>query len=40
MVWRKTARIGCGINRNTPGNWKTIVVCNYDPAGNKPGPAF
>jgi uncharacterized protein YkwD len=40
IVWKKTARIGCGINRNALGKWKTIVVCNYDPAGNEPGPAY
>lgn len=40
IVWKKTARIGCGINRNAPGKWKTVLVCNYDPAGNDPGPAY
>lgn len=31
IMWRKTTQIGCGIS-----NCKsfTIVVCNYDPAGN------
>ena len=40
IVWKKTARIGCGINRNVSGKWKTMVVCNYDPEGNAPGPAY
>ena len=40
IVWKTTTRIGCGINRNVPGKWKTMVVCNYDPAGNNPGPAY
>ena len=40
IVWKKTARIGCGVNRNAPGKWKTILVCNYDPAGNNLGPAY
>ena len=30
MVWRQTTRMGCGINRNAPGKWKVILVCNYD----------
>ena len=40
IVWKKTVRIGCGINRNVSGKWKTMLVCNYDPAGNDPGPAY
>jgi pathogenesis-related protein 1 len=40
IVWKKTATIGCGINRNAPGKWKVLLVCNYDPAGNGAGPAF
>jgi pathogenesis-related protein 1 len=39
-IWKKTARIGCGINRNPSGKWKVMIVCNYDPAGNSPGPAY
>lgn len=27
-------KLGCGINRNATGKWKTLMVCNYDPAGN------
>lgn len=40
IVWKNTSRIGCGINRNMPGKWKTMLVCNYDPAGNDPGQAY
>ncbi len=40
IVWKKTNHIGCGINRNAPGKWKTMLVCNYKPAGNNPGPAY
>lgn len=40
MVWRKTTHVGCGINRNAPGKWKVLVVCNYSPAGNSGGPAY
>jgi len=40
IVWKTTKRIGCGINRNVPGKWKTMVVCNYDPAGNRAGSAY
>lgn len=40
VVWRGTTEIGCGINRNTPGKWKTMMVCNYSPRGNTPGKAF
>jgi pathogenesis-related protein 1 len=41
IVWKTTARVGCGINRQAPGGkWKTMLVCNYDPAGNHPGPAY
>ena len=27
-------KLGCGINRNATGKWKTLMVCNYDPNGN------
>jgi pathogenesis-related protein 1 len=40
MVWRSTKQVGCGINRNLTGNWKVLMVCNYDPAGNTGGSAF
>lgn len=40
IVWRTTSKIGCGINRNVVGRWKTILVCNYDPAGNTGGKAY
>src|SRR5437667_11647058 len=40
IVWKTTARVGCGINRNAMGKWKLLLVCNYNPAGNLPGPAF
>ena len=39
-VWKKTQKIGCGINRGAVGQWKTFVVCNYDPSGNVAGPAY
>ncbi len=40
IVWKSTTRIGCGVNRKASGNWKLLLVCNYDPAGNKGGPAY
>lgn len=40
VMWKKTTLIGCGVNRSAPGNWKTLVVCNYSPAGNTGGPAY
>lgn len=40
MVWARTAHIGCGINRNAIGKWKTLMVCNYDPTGNTGGRAY
>ncbi|HRI04141.1 MAG TPA: CAP domain-containing protein [Pyrinomonadaceae bacterium] len=40
IVWKSTAKVGCGVNRNAPGNWKVMFVCNYDPSGNTGGPAF
>ena len=40
MVWRTTTTVGCGFRNCTTGspftgfpNW-TVVVCNYNPAGN------
>jgi pathogenesis-related protein 1 len=39
MVWRGTTKIGCAINRNVSGQWKLILVCNYDPAALS-GPAY
>lgn len=40
IVWRTTTKLGCGINRNVVGKWKTMLVCNYDPAGNTGGKAY
>lgn len=40
IVWRKTTEIGCGITRKGLGDWKTLMVCNYNPGGNLPGKAF
>jgi pathogenesis-related protein 1 len=40
VMWNTTSQIGCGINRSSPGQWKTLVVCNYNPAGNIGGPAY
>jgi pathogenesis-related protein 1 len=40
MVWNKTTHVGCGINRNAPGKWKVLVVCNYSPAGNTGGAPY
>lgn len=40
IVWKKTIHVGCGINRNATGKWKVLLVCNYDPEGNHPGPAY
>jgi pathogenesis-related protein 1 len=40
MVWKKTTHVGCGINRNAPGKWKVLVVCNYSPAGNNGGAPY
>ncbi len=34
MVWRNTAQVGCG---KVECGGKTIVVCNYNPAGNMRG---
>jgi|GEM_PF-4925658 len=39
MVWSKTSRIGCGINRTISGKFKSMIVCNYDPAAQS-GRAF
>jgi hypothetical protein len=40
LMWKKTTKIGCGINRGLTGPWKMMLVCNYDPAGNTAGPAY
>ena len=34
VVATVSLKLGCGINRKTIGKWKTLMVCNYDPAGN------
>ena len=39
-VWKSTTKVGCGISRSATNKWKTLVVCNYDPAGNAFGPAY
>ena len=40
IVWKTTTQVGCGINRNGAVKWKVLLVCNYNPAGNTPGPAY
>lgn len=40
VMWHTTVLVGCGINRSSPGTWKTLVVCNYSPVGNTGGPAY
>jgi hypothetical protein len=40
LVWKTTAQVGCGLNRNASGKWSVVLVCDYDPAGNFPGPAY
>lgn len=40
MVWRATAKFGCGINREAVGKWRAMLVCNYDPASRSSGPAY
>jgi pathogenesis-related protein 1 len=40
MVWRATTEIGCGVNRGAGGQWKTMMVCNYNPGGNTTGNAY
>lgn len=40
MVWKSTAQVGCGINRNASGKYKVILVCNFNPQGNQPGSAY
>lgn len=40
MVWRSTAKFGCGINRQAAGKWRSMLVCNYDPASRSSGPAY
>ena len=40
VLWRKTAAVGCGINRKASSPFKTIVVCNYSPAGNTGGRPY
>jgi len=40
LMWRSSKKVGCGINRNGAVKWKLVLVCNYDPAGNTPGPAY
>jgi pathogenesis-related protein 1 len=43
VVWRKTTKIGCGINRDATvmgARWKgqtQFLSCNYNPAGNVMG---
>lgn len=33
VLWRSTARVGCGLAACANGTWD-FVVCNYDPPGN------
>jgi hypothetical protein len=34
LVWKGTTSIGCGVVTTCSNTWRTIVVCNYSPAGN------
>jgi len=34
VITAKTQWIGCAINRNCPGKWKTLMVCNYQPGND------
>lgn len=31
MLWKSSTKVGCGVSR---GDYGTVVVCNYEPAGN------
>jgi len=37
IVWNKSTHVGCAVNNNCPGTWKTQVVCDYAPPGNYVG---
>lgn len=39
-MWKTTTKVGCGINRAGTEKWKTVVVCNYEPASLSSGPAY
>lgn len=34
LVWRDTQRVGCGMRTDCPGQFDTVIVCNFDPPGN------
>ena len=41
LMWKKTTKVGCGINRNGTVKWTVVLVCDYDPPGNMgSGPAY
>lgn len=40
IVWKDTTEFGCGISRRATGKSKVLLVCNYNPPGNFPGPAY
>jgi len=40
VMWKATTKVGCGVNRFVNAKWKVVLVCNYDPPGNTPGPAY
>ncbi|SEM42257.1 CAP family protein [Nonomuraea pusilla] len=38
VVWKSSTQLGCGRATVTDSGWlKTYIVCNYSPAGNRPG---
>ena len=35
IVWKNTARVGCGIAKMRRGEWNHVfIVCRYSPPGN------
>jgi len=34
VITARTEKVGCAVNRNCPGTWKSLMICNYYPGND------
>ncbi len=40
VMWAKSTKLGCGLNKCPGLKWSSTIVCNYAPGGNSGGKPF